>query len=71
MLRCKPLLNEWADVLTPRRRFRLLPRPDIVEIHRPSGAAEAPGDRVVRAHRLVRRLEGPEPDALILLWILA
>jgi hypothetical protein len=39
-------------------------RPDIVEIHRPPGAAEAPGDRVVSARRLMRRLEGPEPDAL-------
>jgi hypothetical protein len=40
-------------------------RRDVVEIHRPVRAAEAPGDRVVRARRLVRRLEGAEADALL------
>jgi hypothetical protein len=48
-----------------RERFRLLPRPSFVEVHRATGAAEAAGDRVVGARRLVRRLERPKPDALI------
>jgi hypothetical protein len=42
-----------------------LPRQHIVEVHRATGAAEAPGNRVVGAHRLVRRLECPQPDALV------
>jgi hypothetical protein len=36
-----------------RERFRMLLRLDIVEVHRATGAAEAPGDHVVGAHRLV------------------
>jgi hypothetical protein len=46
-------------------RRRPLPRPHIVEVHCAAGAAEAPGDGVVGARRLVRRVEGAQVDALL------
>jgi hypothetical protein len=56
------LLLARDDRRRRRELLRLLPRPDVVKIHRPAGASEAPGDGVVLPRRLVRRVECPEAD---------
>jgi hypothetical protein len=48
-----------------REHLRLRARRDIVEVHAPARAAEAPGDGIVGACRLMRGLEGAETDALL------
>jgi hypothetical protein len=36
-----------------------------MKVHGPAGAAEAPGDGIVRPRRLVRRIERAEADPLV------